>query len=70
MPELEADLEQLVFRDVRTLDEVLQALLGIGLQGVDVGVLSHRVARLLDELKMLLEHGADGEGDLLREVFE
>lgn len=48
MPEVEADLEQLVLWDVRHLDEILEALLSVIAEGVDIRVCLGHIASLLN----------------------
>ena len=70
MPEIEADLEQLVLWDVGALNKVPEPSLHRLFEVLDVLVVSHGVAALLDQRQVVLEDRADGQTDLFAEIFE
>jgi hypothetical protein len=56
MPEFKTNLEELIFWDVRALNEVIESLLSIALQIINVWVLLHGVSRLFNQAQVLRKY--------------
>ena len=70
MPELQANLHQLVIINIWALDQVLEALLSVKLQHLNILILLHGVASCFNEGKILHQDRGYGQTDLFAEIFK